>query len=128
MTFTLFFPNNKDAEPYRFLEDEEEVYAAIKEEVEKCGEDMAEPIWDDGTEGLPFSTLPDNEDESMRRIAKAYKRGVDAFATLHAPSIHKELWVRYREGEEPRDIAINNITYSKLPDGTAIALKEEDDE
>lgn len=50
MSYRLTFPGQREAEPYTGLEDEEDVYAAIKEEAEKIVNDLGSLILNDGSE------------------------------------------------------------------------------
>ena len=119
MPFTLSFPNLKEAEPYTGLVDEEEVYEAVREEVTKA---ISDGLLYDPTQFTPEGY--DEEDDQDGTIwNEAINDAIDHAVMMATPQIFEELWIRYREGE--CDIAVDNTTTSKLPDGTIIALTEE---
>jgi hypothetical protein len=137
MAFKLGF-NERNAEPYTGLVDEDDVYEAIIEETRKAiagmGSDGYDLVWpadlikraggedkiSDYLDGMPG-------DETSRLTLEAHDRGVEQATRLAAPSIHKELWIRYRQTSSGEvDTAVKNRTTSKLPDGTTIWLEEED--
>jgi hypothetical protein len=133
MSFKLWFPGReKEYEPYTGLVDEEDVYEAVKEEVEKAiselGSDGYEPIWADGMSPEPVEVIDSYSSEEWSRLCEeADTRGKDHAVMMATPQIFKELWNRYKMTEDGEtDIAVDNTTFSKLPDGTHIALTEED--
>lgn len=126
MSYTIFFPGSKDAEPYKGLEDEEEVYAVVKKEVRQSvvdmGSDGYDLIWPehivqtyDDIEAW-LETL--DEEAQQQAVADAHEAGIDRVAVPTAVSVFESLWRLHKDDQE--------FTSDKLPDGTKIALKEED--
>jgi hypothetical protein len=128
MPFKLWFPNNKDAEPYTGLVDEEDVYEAVKEEVEKA---ISDDVLYDPSEFTPTG-YDEEQDQDGTIWNEAVHDAIEHETMMATPQIFKELWQRYESYADGRgdtaeiDKAVDNTMFSKLPDGTKIALTEED--
>lgn len=122
MPFKLWFPGHPEYEPYTGLIDEDDVYEALKEEVTKV---ISDGVLYDPTEFTPVG-YDSEQDQDGTIWNEAINDAIDHAVTMTLPQIHKELWQRYQIGEHgEQDIAVDNTTTSKLPDGTIIALTEE---
>lgn len=143
MSFTVFFPAQKADGAYKHLDEEHEVYEVVKDEVRQTISDMGSEGYELLLPEWPYTAecndktynsteeIEQDEDAHTEWVMLGHERGIDQATTMWAPGIFKELWVRYRvgvgTGPEGEDTAIDDVTYSKLPDGTVIALKEEED-
>lgn len=129
MSFTLFFPSQpNDDGAYKELIEEHEVYEAVLEEtrmaISGMGSGGYDLVWPENADVAHINDLPEQEQTDL--VMKAHDAGIEQATRLHAPQIFNDLWIRYREGEG--DKAIRDTMYSKLPDGTTIALREEHDD
>ena len=145
MSFTIFFPKQGQEDgAYTYLDDEEDIYEVIKDEVRQSISDMGSEGYDllspdfpwEASSGNTYTTEEEILDATEEPLADleeythlCHERGIDQAVTMWAPGIHKDLWVRYRSTEYgTQDVAVDDTTYAKLPDGTTIALKEVRDE
>jgi len=135
MSFTLFFPSQGTDGAYKDLVEEHEVYEAVIEEVKKAINDMGSDGYDLDLPPFPWTGPSGERYESQEELEQGsdsdqtewvmlgHGRGIEKAARLWAPQIFNDLWIRYRAGEG--DVAVDDTTYAKLPDGVMIALKEE---
>lgn len=140
MSFTVFFPRQGDDGAYTHLEEESEVYEVVNAEVRQSISDMGSngyemllPEWpwtaSNGKTYHSTEEIEQDEDAHIEWTMIGHERGIDQATSMCAPDIFKALWVRYRTTEQgENDIAVDNTTYAKLPDGVTIALKEVEDD
>lgn len=139
MSFTVFFPAQKADGAYKHLDEEHEVYEVVADEVRQSISDMGSEGYELLLPEWPYTAecndktyhsteeIEQDEDAHTEWVMLGHERGIDQATSLWAPGIFKALWVRYRTTEHGEsDIAVDNTTFAKLPDGTTIALKEED--
>src|SRR3954464_1618407 len=138
MSFTIFFPRQGDNDgTYTRLADEEDVYDVVLAEVRQSISDMGSYGYDLDLPAWPYTAecngktyhsteeIEQDEDAHTEWTMLGHERGIDHATSMCAPEIFKALWVRYRTTEHgEHDIADNDTTYAKLPDGVTIALRE----
>lgn len=121
MSYKLSF-NSKDAEPYTGLEDEEDVYAAIKEEASKVvsdgGSDMYEPVYANPGDQDPVLRDAMSDSDRAQVDNEALQAGMEQATALWAVSAKEALWTTELD-EGP--------TTFKFPDGTTLILTSEED-
>jgi hypothetical protein len=121
MTYKLSF-NSREAEPYTGLEDEEDVYAAIKEEASKVVSDggafMYEPVYSNPGHLDPVLRDAMSESDRAQVDNEAHQTGMEQATAYWAVRAKEELWTMELD-EGP--------TKFKFPDGTTIILTMEED-
>lgn len=113
--YKLYYPGKPQYEPYE-VNEIEEAYACLREEIEKVAGDLSEPIWVDGTEEIPAEAADSYPPEIWAKLCQeATERGEDMFVERHLELAWQALC-----GADGMPYG----TWYELPDGNKISLIE----